>query len=103
MRAPGCSSALSVPTLDQVVAVAEEYDVLGELTYVIIEVAADKTVLRGGDTADSIATMPPGHGPAIAAPVRTLDQVVAVAQDNDAMGAHSIEVAADKGTEQGSA
>src|SRR5262249_55184677 len=48
----------------------------------------DEAIVLGDDAANSAVAAAPGHRPAFAVPRRTLDQVVAVAQERDAEGAN---------------
>src|SRR5205814_1329901 len=81
--APSHRPTLAVPgwTLDHVVAVAQRGDGAADI---ILGVAADKAVGGGDGTGGPCTAVAPSHLPAIAVPVRTLDHVVAVAQEGDA-------------------
>src|SRR5262249_2492569 len=93
--APGHRSPVSVPgrTRDHVVAAAQERDVkaqpreadpaLEDGADQIAGVTANEAIGVGDNTADARVPVAPGPNPALAVPVRTRHQVIAVAQDFD--------------------
>src|SRR5262249_31690724 len=84
--APGRGLALAVPVgaLDHVVAVAQGGDVAAHL---VIGVAAHEAVAGVHDTGHRGRAAAPGRRPALAVPERAAHHVVAVAQEEDVVGA----------------
>src|SRR5207237_566645 len=106
--APGHGAAIAVPgrTGNHVIAVAQGCDADHKKTgivaaHIIIGIAADEAIRGGDGTTNSRATVAPGCRPALAVPLGTIDHVVAVGQQRDALTTRPITgVAADQGTDE---
>src|SRR5262249_27733649 len=88
--APGGGPAGAVPqrAAHQVIAVAEQGDELR--AHLVVRVGADQTVGLGEGAAEPGVAVDPGHRPTGAVPIHALDEVIAAAQDADAVQADAI-------------
>src|SRR5262249_38660149 len=82
--------AIPQGTADQVSAAAQRHDVTGRSADAIIGSTADEAVGGGNHATDPGRATCPRHRPESTVPRRTANQVVAVAQDENAVVSHAI-------------